>query len=136
MAEFTDEMAFRVLATFLSLKVAANRSARPKLIQTTGPMVAKCSVARRHGQLPAHASKILRKWLFAHVERPYPSESEKQELQDSTGLTLVQVNNWFSNARRRILKKHRYTRPTRKNLKARQRDILRPTTDIGKSFPV
>ncbi|EQB61822.1 tgif-like protein on the x [Vairimorpha apis BRL 01] len=34
---------------------------------------------------------------------PYPSESEKIYFTEKTGLDLNQINNWFVNARRRIL---------------------------------
>ena len=39
-------------------------------------------------------------WCAQH---PYPSEEEKRQIAGQTGLTLLQVNNWFINARRRIL---------------------------------
>lgn len=42
--------------------------------------------------------------LFEHTENPYPTEDEKQILMQQTNLNLKQVNNWFINARRRILK--------------------------------
>lgn len=47
---------------------------------------------------------LLKAWLFTHQNHPYPTEDEKFHLMKATELTIVQINNWFSNARRRILK--------------------------------
>ncbi|CAK8693267.1 homeobox protein PKNOX2-like [Clavelina lepadiformis] len=57
----------------------------------------------KRGILPKHATEILRSWLFSHIVHPYPTEDEKRSLANQTCLTLLQVNNWFINARRRIL---------------------------------
>lgn len=73
-------------------------------------------------ELPTDATAILKTWLFEHVDAPYPSDDEKADLMDRTGLTLTQVNNWFSNARRRTLKKKTFARPT-KNQKKRKRSM-------------
>lgn len=48
-------------------------------------------------------SKILKNWLKENLNNPYPSEREKNDLIKMTGLDSTQINNWFINARRRIL---------------------------------
>jgi len=64
--------------------------------------------------LPTDATAILKTWLFDHVDAPYPSDVEKDDFMNQTGLTLTQINNWFSNARRRILKKIKFARPKKR----------------------
>ncbi|XP_035738379.1 homeobox protein PKNOX2-like isoform X2 [Vespa mandarinia] len=58
---------------------------------------------QKRGVLPKQATSIMRTWLFAHIVHPYPTEDEKRQIASQTNLTLLQVNNWFINARRRIL---------------------------------
>lgn len=56
---------------------------------------------KRRGNLPRQVTEILRQWLNEHIEHPYPTDEQKQELMKLTGLTLNQLSNWFINARRR-----------------------------------
>nr|Q8MIC2.1 RecName: Full=Homeobox protein TGIF2LX; AltName: Full=TGF-beta-induced transcription factor 2-like protein; AltName: Full=TGFB-induced factor 2-like protein, X-linked; AltName: Full=TGIF-like on the X [Papio hamadryas]CAC87902.2 TGIF-like protein on the X [Papio hamadryas] len=58
---------------------------------------------KRKGYLPAESVKILRRWMYKHRFRAYPSEAEKRMLSKKTNLSLSQISNWFINARRRIL---------------------------------
>jgi hypothetical protein len=46
-------------------------------------------------------AKILKKWYEIHQDYPYPTRREKETLIEKTGLTIVQVNSWFSNERRK-----------------------------------
>lgn len=59
--------------------------------------------SKKRSRLPPGSVAIFRHWLFNHLESPYPSEEEKEELAHKAGLRITQVNNWFTNARRRIL---------------------------------
>jgi hypothetical protein len=59
--------------------------------------------SKKRSRLPPNSVAIFRHWLFNHLESPYPSEEEKEELASKAGLRITQVNNWFTNARRRIL---------------------------------
>uniref|UniRef100_T1DBK9 PREP-2 n=1 Tax=Dendrocoelum lacteum TaxID=27895 RepID=T1DBK9_9PLAT len=58
---------------------------------------------QKRGVLPKKATQIMKQWLFQHLVHPYPTEDEKRQVAHQTNLTMLQVNNWFINARRRIL---------------------------------
>lgn len=84
--------------------------------------------SKRNGiRFPRTAVKILRDWLDAHSDHPYPTEREKEELEKATGLKGVQIANWLANARRR-------GKATRLRPKRAASPSLRPSTAaIGKS---
>ncbi|CAN4078410.1 unnamed protein product [Withania somnifera] len=56
---------------------------------------------RKKGKLPKEARQQLLDWWNRHYKWPYPSESQKLALAESTGLDQKQINNWFINQRKR-----------------------------------
>ncbi|GMH12580.1 hypothetical protein Nepgr_014421 [Nepenthes gracilis] len=56
---------------------------------------------KKKGKLPIEARQQLLDWWRRHYNWPYPSESQKLALAQSTGLDQKQINNWFINQRKR-----------------------------------
>lgn len=56
-------------------------------------------------KLPEFGKNILMRWLMQHWWNPYPKEEEKKRLASQASLSLKQVDNWLTNARRRIIRK-------------------------------
>lgn len=53
--------------------------------------------------LPRATTNMLKAWLYDHYRHPYPSDAEKESMARLYRLSLTQINNWFINARRRLL---------------------------------
>ncbi|KAL2072410.1 hypothetical protein VTL71DRAFT_11753 [Oculimacula yallundae] len=66
-----------------------------------GEASASVSPAKGKRAISKQDIRVLKAWLSDHQHAPYPSEEEKLELKNTTGLTLMQISNWFANARRR-----------------------------------
>jgi hypothetical protein len=47
------------------------------------------------------ATKTLSKWFLANIERPYLTKKKKAALAEETGLDQKQVQDWFTNNRKR-----------------------------------
>ena len=81
------------------VKIPKNKRRKPySKVQTE-----KTKVIKKREKTPPESQKMLKEWLFTHSSHPYPTDSEKDWLCTATGLSLQQLNNWFINARRRIL---------------------------------
>ncbi|PWZ52228.1 hypothetical protein Zm00014a_030041 [Zea mays] len=59
------------------------------------------SKRKKKGKLPKEARQKLLHWWELHYKWPYPSETEKMALAETTGLDPKQINNWFINQRKR-----------------------------------
>ncbi|KAJ1293804.1 hypothetical protein BS78_01G096800 [Paspalum vaginatum] len=59
------------------------------------------SKKKKKGKLPKEARQQLLSWWDLHYKWPYPSETQKGALAESTGLDMKQINNWFINQRKR-----------------------------------
>ncbi|KAF4348584.1 hypothetical protein F8388_008787 [Cannabis sativa] len=59
------------------------------------------SKKKKKGKLPKQARQTLLDWWTLHYRWPYPTETDKIQLAELTGLDQKQINNWFINQRKR-----------------------------------
>lgn len=69
--------------------------------------------------LPRSSVRVLMEWLADNLDDPYPTEAEKSELCSTTQLSKQQLNNWFVNARRRVVPAAKKRRDLVRNLEAK-----------------
>ena len=53
-------------------------------------------------KLPLRAVMSLRQFFIGHIDKPFPSDSEKHELAAECSLNFKQVSDWFTNTRKRF----------------------------------
>ncbi|KAM0549402.1 hypothetical protein ACHAPJ_009388 [Fusarium lateritium] len=76
-----------------SLPVTQKPSPTPAASRVTPPKIGS--------RFSREAVHVLRDWLAANIENPFPNDEEKEILGFRTGLTRTQILNWLANARRR-----------------------------------
>eukprot|EP01017_Pseudomicrothorax_dubius_P038983 TRINITY_DN5925_c0_g1_i1.p1 TRINITY_DN5925_c0_g1~~TRINITY_DN5925_c0_g1_i1.p1 ORF type:complete len:654 (+),score=123.91 TRINITY_DN5925_c0_g1_i1:47-1963(+) len=54
-------------------------------------------------KLPKKATEILKNWFLQNIHNPYPNSDVKEYLSKATGLNKKQIQNWFTNSRKRYL---------------------------------
>ncbi|XP_064651451.1 homeobox protein PKNOX1-like [Lineus longissimus] len=86
-----------------TMTTMGNLSATPLSPLSDGEDSGRKDKNNKRGVLPKQATQVMKSWLFQHIVHPYPTEDEKRQIAGQTNLSLLQVNNWFINARRRIL---------------------------------
>jgi len=95
----------------------------------------KSGIIKSRGIFPKVTTNILRAWLFQHLMHPYPTEDQKRQLSSDTGLTILQVNNWFINARRRIVQPM-IDQSQRGTAFANGQPAMYPNMDMGMGYPL
>lgn len=62
----------------------------------------RSSISRhRRYSLGSEARRVLKGWVDTNMEDPYPSVAEKHQLAQQANLSIKQVNDWFTNYRKR-----------------------------------
>lgn len=94
--EHLDSWAFPQYAQSNSLTNGSKHSAPVSSLPAPAAAMAERPKGKR-GKLPKPVTDYLKDWLHRHSDHPYPSEDEKKQLCQATGLSMSQVSNWMIN---------------------------------------
>ena len=94
---FSDWLSSRK-RTWEAIRQRKRRKIQTQLID---PEHNKPSPQRKTGKnhLPTEAVSILKVWMSEHIDNPYPTKEDKEELMKKTGIDGKQLRTWFNNAR-------------------------------------
>ncbi|KAH3680323.1 hypothetical protein WICMUC_000390 [Wickerhamomyces mucosus] len=85
--------------------VGFNKDSRQSSIESidiiNGSEIISSNSNKKRTNLPRETIKILNDWVLRNLDNPYPNHSQKRLLLERTGLSNVQLSNWFINKRRR-----------------------------------
>ncbi|ELP88861.1 homeobox protein knotted-1, putative [Entamoeba invadens IP1] len=77
--------------------------------ETQESFVAQPMFKNGRNYLDKRSKAILKKWFNEHYAYPYPSDEEKEVMAAQCGITMKQLNTWFSNYRSRSKKRAQRT---------------------------
>jgi hypothetical protein len=88
---------------YFTSTAAAKDTQRVSLHTNVAPLLSVRTFCLHGNACPTSklGTEILRSWARAHLPHPFPSTDEKQSLAERTGLTIVHINHWFGNFRKR-----------------------------------
>ena len=66
-----------------------------------GPVLLRAHSRHRRFSLTNDSKRLLKQWFNEHIEHPYPTQREKEALAKTASLSLKQINDWFTNYRKR-----------------------------------
>jgi hypothetical protein len=91
---------------------------------------------RKSTVLPRSTVDYLKNWMMSpdHIAHPYPTEKEKLEIMEATGIELKQLTNWFVNNRKRFWKPRVEARLQQQRQAQKPVSTANSSQSIGKSF--
>jgi hypothetical protein len=89
----------------------------------------------RRNKLPPETVAYLKAWMMSseHVANPYPTDEEKAQIMEATGIGLKQLSTWFMNNRKRYWRVRYQTKASSEGTIVPQTSSLGTQTNI---FPV
>ena len=92
-----------------TIEFGPKTAGRQKLLASIGnfktkycsPALLKANARHRRFAITSEAKHIFKRWIQDHIYRPYPSQAEKEEMARLGNLSVKQVNDWFTNYRKR-----------------------------------
>mmetsp|Transcript_15194 Transcript_15194/g.28908 ORF Transcript_15194/g.28908 Transcript_15194/m.28908 type:complete len:219 (-) Transcript_15194:242-898(-) len=98
-------------------------------------------VTQARRKLPRRSREILAQWFEDNIASPYPTDEQRDQLVQATGLSAKQIHHWFTNRRKRdhkwrakYLRRGRGRRPKNANKIAIERAMRMGTRGLRNSL--